>query len=264
MIAASSIFGLALCLPAHPQDNSDVKINWQGLTSVPPAPYEERIDGRRVLKYPGSELVRIVGPREYPGETAGGDEQTISLRRPNQGATGQPSSVVASSAPISTANAGARRGAPIPLSAPSGQDTALSAGPLIGTSTNTEQTKPAVERRQLAMRPPTNRAQEIQTPAATLLFVTGENTLGQSAKAELDRLAARFANKDHPIHVHGFSDDPNDHSSDARRLSLRRALAVRKHLVDKGILEGRIRVRAFGGPSNGGAVSRVDIMAPGG
>ena len=48
--------------------------------------------------------------------------------------------------------------------------------------------------------------------------------------------------------------------SQARRLSLSRALAVRSKLIEKGIRSTRINVRALGNKSEGGPPDRVDII----
>ncbi len=48
--------------------------------------------------------------------------------------------------------------------------------------------------------------------------------------------------------------------SQARRLSLSRALAVRARLIEKGIRSTRIDVRALGNKSEGGPPNRVDII----
>ena len=50
-----------------------------------------------------------------------------------------------------------------------------------------------------------------------------------------------------------------DKSSDARRLSLKRALAIRQVLIDDGVPSERIDVRAMGGVDDGGPLDRVDV-----
>jgi outer membrane protein OmpA-like peptidoglycan-associated protein len=61
------------------------------------------------------------------------------------------------------------------------------------------------------------------------------------------------------IQLEAFGGKPGDKSSDARRLSLKRALIIRQLLIDDGIPSDRIVVRAMGGASDG-ASDRVDIF----
>jgi outer membrane protein OmpA-like peptidoglycan-associated protein len=62
------------------------------------------------------------------------------------------------------------------------------------------------------------------------------------------------------IQLEAYGGTPGDKSSDARRLSLRRALAVRQLLIDDGIPSGRIDVRAMGGVDDKGPSDRVDVF----
>lgn len=56
-----------------------------------------------------------------------------------------------------------------------------------------------------------------------------------------------------------YASDPDGSSSDARRLSLSRALAVRAYLIDKGIRTARFIVRAQGDRYGDGPQDRVDL-----
>lgn len=62
------------------------------------------------------------------------------------------------------------------------------------------------------------------------------------------------------IELEAYGGAPGDKSSDARRLSLRRALAVRQLLIDGGVPSTRIDVRAMGGVDDRGAPDRVDVF----
>jgi outer membrane protein OmpA-like peptidoglycan-associated protein len=62
------------------------------------------------------------------------------------------------------------------------------------------------------------------------------------------------------IQLEAYGGAPGDKSSDARRLSLRRALAVRQLLIDNGVPSNRIDVRAMGGADDKGPTDRVDIF----
>ena len=62
------------------------------------------------------------------------------------------------------------------------------------------------------------------------------------------------------IEVMAYGGNRGDHSSDARRLSLKRALAVRQLLIEGGVPAGRIDVRAMGGANDSAAADRVDVF----
>jgi outer membrane protein OmpA-like peptidoglycan-associated protein len=62
------------------------------------------------------------------------------------------------------------------------------------------------------------------------------------------------------IELEAFAGAPGDKSTDARRLSLKRALAVRQLLIDDGVPSNRIDVRAMGGVDDKGPADRVDVF----
>ncbi|HEY2444163.1 MAG TPA: OmpA family protein [Rhizomicrobium sp.] len=62
------------------------------------------------------------------------------------------------------------------------------------------------------------------------------------------------------IQIEAYGGAPGDKSSDARRLSLKRALAVRQLLIDNGVPANRIDVRAMGGIDDKGPADRVDVF----
>jgi outer membrane protein OmpA-like peptidoglycan-associated protein len=62
------------------------------------------------------------------------------------------------------------------------------------------------------------------------------------------------------VQLEAYGGSPGDKSSDARRLSLKRALAVRQLLIDNGVPSNRIDVRAMGGADDNGPNDRVDVF----
>ena len=62
------------------------------------------------------------------------------------------------------------------------------------------------------------------------------------------------------IQLLAYGGDKGDKGSDARRLSLKRALAIRQVLIDDGVPSERIDVRAMGGADDGGPADRVDVF----
>ncbi|MBT5109457.1 MAG: OmpA family protein [Rhodospirillaceae bacterium] len=83
------------------------------------------------------------------------------------------------------------------------------------------------------------------------------------AKPALDALVAKL--KGDPnlrVQLHGYASGPTDSPSQARRLSLFRALSVRTHLMKSGVRSTRIDVRALGIKIDGGPKDRVDVLFP--
>src|SRR5205814_4846127 len=69
---------------------------------------------------------------------------------------------------------------------------------------------------------------------------TGVKLLAGDVSTALETGTAR-------VQLEAYGGTPGDKSSEARRLSLKRALAVRQLLIDDGIPSNRIDVRAMGG-----------------
>ncbi|WP_051431953.1 OmpA family protein [Rhodovibrio salinarum] len=99
-------------------------------------------------------------------------------------------------------------------------------------------------------------------PDQTRLIFDGESAaLSDSAKQSLDQLAAMLAdNPQQRIQLKAFAEGTEDTASQARRLSLSRALAVRTYLIDQGIRSTRMDVRALGATAQQGPLGRVDIV----
>jgi outer membrane protein OmpA-like peptidoglycan-associated protein len=88
------------------------------------------------------------------------------------------------------------------------------------------------------------------------------STLSPQAHAALDALAARLLSSRERVKLAAFSGKIGGDSSQARRLSLTRALAIRTYLVSKGVPVERVDVLAFGGPAQG-VTDRVDVLVRG-
>ncbi len=96
--------------------------------------------------------------------------------------------------------------------------------------------------------------------AHRLRFETGDATLLPATRDDLELIAAELMRHADRIEVQAFAGETGDVSSTNRRLSLRRGLAVRKFLVEQGVLQSRIDVRALGGTKDSGPTERVDIL----
>lgn len=124
------------------------------------------------------------------------------------------------------------------------------------------------QRRQIAKAAPLPKITQPKglTKQQVVLFDTGSAELSDSTRARLNDLAfslkTALANGADHIELIAYGGAPGDKSSAARRLSLKRALAVREALIVDGLPAGRIDVRALGGvkPGDNGATDRVDIF----
>ncbi len=83
--------------------------------------------------------------------------------------------------------------------------------------------------------------------------VSALQTLASSLGSEMTSNSQRLL-------LQAFAGAPGDKSSEARRLSLKRALSVRQVLIDSGVPSERIDVRAMGGTTDGGTADRVDVI----
>ena len=93
-------------------------------------------------------------------------------------------------------------------------------------------------------------------------FLTGKTEITAQAQALLDELAMRLLQSTVRVRLAAFSGRAGDLSSEARRLSLTRALAIRNYLSAKGITPDRVDVLAFGGAAEG-VTDRVDVLVRG-
>jgi outer membrane protein OmpA-like peptidoglycan-associated protein len=93
-------------------------------------------------------------------------------------------------------------------------------------------------------------------------FSTGKTDLPRTAQPLLDSLVQRLQTSQERVRLAAFSGKAGDLSSDARRLSLARAIAIRSYLVSRGIAVDRVDVLAFGGATDG-IGDRVDVLVRG-
>ena len=82
-----------------------------------------------------------------------------------------------------------------------------------------------------------------------------------TVKAMTGDLNNALSNGSARIQLEAYGGKQGDKSSDARRLSLKRALIVRQLLIDDGIPSERIDVRAMGGASDGAPRPRRHLRA---
>jgi outer membrane protein OmpA-like peptidoglycan-associated protein len=93
-----------------------------------------------------------------------------------------------------------------------------------------------------------------------LPFATDQTDLGPDGAAAIKGLIdAAAANGSTTYTVVAYAAGTPDDPSNARRLSLARALAARSALIGSGVPSSRITVRALGSQAGGGPPDRVDI-----
>lgn len=129
----------------------------------------------------------------------------------------------------------------------------------------------AAPEKQSSAAPPTQVAKATPAPPSSLpgptrrsviLFAADATKPMESALDQIKFLAgdlnAAMTRPASRIELRAYGGARGDKGSDARRLALKRALAVRQILIDDGVDAGRIDVRAMGGAESGPA-DRVDI-----
>jgi outer membrane protein OmpA-like peptidoglycan-associated protein len=116
-----------------------------------------------------------------------------------------------------------------------------------------------------ASAPPASPPPQVAAAAGTLsrvMFAPGSADLSDDGRRELTGLAQRLGREgDTRIQLLAYADGTPDNESQARRLSLSRALAVRSFLIEQGIRSTRVNVQALGIKGAGGPPDRVDAMA---
>lgn len=166
-------------------------------------------------------------------------------QRPNRPAGGKPPPMQASNSPTAA-------GAPAPAPAPQAAlapSTAPPSPPTLAPAPAVASTPPAA-----SPSPP--------IAAERILFHPEDANLADDAKQELDRLAVRLG-ADARLYVQlvAYASAGGGDASQARRLSLTRALAARGYLVDHGVDIKQIDVRPLGAKSEPGTVpDRIDLM----
>ncbi len=114
------------------------------------------------------------------------------------------------------------------------------------------------EETQTAALPP---ADEALPEELRLRFEGDSVALSKDGQELLTRLARRMKAKPQArIQLLAYAEGTEDTASQARRLSLSRALAVRSFLIDQGVRSTRMDVRALGDTAESGPPNRVDIV----
>lgn len=279
----SACVWLALLTPALAQDvdsGLEVQVN----------PGAARSGGATLL-YPGGEFMRSVPPLLYPGEKGG----PIRLHMPSRhrvvrAASALKSTVEATAEPRAEPKPKAKpkprvaRAEPAPPQqqaqpAQPAQPAQEPSNPYFGTPdlSNVFGQQPQAPRPQpkvasVAPRPAPKPAAPAPAAPATdagltkrsvILFAKdaadpAEGALGaiKFLASDLNAAMTRAASR---VELQAYGGAKGDKGSDARRLSLKRALAIRQVLIQDGVSADRIDVRAMGGADDSGPADRVDV-----
>jgi outer membrane protein OmpA-like peptidoglycan-associated protein len=102
-------------------------------------------------------------------------------------------------------------------------------------------------------------------PALTLSFTPGSTGLSQESRDTLQRFARTFAAHPGRLEITAYANSGDGSAAGARRLSLKRALAVREVLLGQGVAATRMDVRALGGSgaAAGGDPNRLELTVEG-
>lgn len=246
-----------------------------------------------LLLYPGDQYMRRVQPAREPGESVK-DQGPIQLHMPvhrrtvrkapaTQTATAEQAPAVApkrAAAPAKPKPQPKQVAAATPPSQPvynpgfgafdqGAAGLSLSPAP---TAPPPAAAPPAATRMAKANPPPAN----VTAPPATggetpglskrsvILFAPQAADPAESALGAIKFLAgdlnAAMTSAASRIQIQAYGGNRGDKGSDARRLSLKRALAIRQVLIDDGVAAERIDVRAMGGVDDKGPADRVDVF----
>jgi outer membrane protein OmpA-like peptidoglycan-associated protein len=123
-------------------------------------------------------------------------------------------------------------------------------------------TKPATET--AALSPAPVKATETKPAAPPPLIVSyagGGSAVPEASVLALKDVSAKLAaDSNLRVQLFSYASDAEKNVSRSRRLSLERAVAVRKLLIDNGLDSTRIEVRALGDQNTGGESDRVDVI----
>jgi len=233
----------------------------------------------RLLLYPGGEVARMVPPLLQPGQKTGRIQLHKARRHPVRQASAAPAPQPAAAAPApKPAPQKTATAAPKPQASGGGGSAsgyvsdfgaagnvfngpAMTLTPKNGASA--PQAKPSPPPTQVAKaNPPPETSVPGLTRRSVILFAKDAAEPMDSALDQIRFLAgdlnAAMTREASRIELQAYGGARGDKGSDARRLSLKRALAIRQVLIDDGVSPGRIDVRAMGGADSGPA-DRVDI-----
>jgi outer membrane protein OmpA-like peptidoglycan-associated protein len=203
------------------------------------------------LLYPGGEYARSVPSLLMPGERGG----PIDLHMP--GTRRRTVARAATPKPLREKPVRVAKAKPAPAPAPAPEASPFGAANLsnvFGSAAPPPKTAPAG--------PVTGN--ESLSKRSVILFAKDAPDPAKAALGAIKFLAndlnAAMSGPNARVELQAFGGAKGDKGSEARRLSLKRALAIRQVLIDDGVSPDRIDVRAMGGVDDTGPADRVDVF----
>ncbi len=105
------------------------------------------------------------------------------------------------------------------------------------------------------------RAQTAPVFTAVIAFDVADHQIKSNARVTLDGVASRLLGNNHGVRITGYADGLLRTAAEDRRLSLRRAVAVRDYLMEKGVSAERINAYARGEAANNNIGARISVFA---
>jgi outer membrane protein OmpA-like peptidoglycan-associated protein len=219
--------------------------------------------GGGVLLYPGGEYSRVVRPLLNPGDRGG----PIHLHMPSPHhhavteakAAPKPKPKAKPKQVASAAPKPAPESAPVPNMSGNPFGGAPDLSNVFGNHPSQTSAPPPPK---TAPAGPTT-GKENLTKRSVILFAKDAPDPAQGALGAIKFLAsdlnAAMSSPNARVELQAFGGVKGDKGSDARRLSLKRALSIRQVLIDDGVSADRIDVRAMGGSDDTGPADRVDV-----
>jgi outer membrane protein OmpA-like peptidoglycan-associated protein len=271
-LAAAMAAPLAASLAASAQtiDNgSEVRVNPIG-------------GGGSVLLYPGGQYMRVVPQLREPGESGGPIHLHMpGKHRPRAAAATVAAAPAAPAAPrprpapkVAAAKPAPQKLAPQksgPGGSPPGYSPGFDFGSVPGGAASLFQYAPGAAKAngpaqaQMARTEPApgNTMVPGLTKQSMILFAHDAEDPAESALGNLKLLAVQLngamTGPAARVQIMAYGGPKGDKGSDARRLALKRALAIRQVLIDDGVPSERIDVHAMGGVDDTGPTDRVDV-----
>jgi len=230
------------------------------------------------LLYPGGQYMRVVHPLLQPGQKPA-DSGPVALHMPGKNdlrasavaprSAAAPRRAMAAAAPVKPIRVAPVRkvaSAPPPTDSggfgapPGAAGLGLSPAPAFVPNQQVAKAEPVPAPAPLSSIEPSAPG---LTKRSVILFAAGASDPAQSALGAIKYLAGdlntAMTGPGARVQLIAYGGDKGDKGSDARRLSLKRALAIRQVLIDDGVPSERIDVRAMGGADDGGPSDRVDV-----